>query len=115
MLDIDTIGEYVTEIEKEKEAEAEKKKQKKWCLCAPMHLYYTIINFSREINTSQIEKEQRNDSRRDCETFLFVLFTATTVWNVYTKTTRRVFREKLAVWIYSYRGRSQSGVTCFQQ
>jgi len=29
MLDIDTIGEYVTEIEKEKEAEAEKKKQKK--------------------------------------------------------------------------------------
>ena len=30
MLDADTIGEYVTEIEKEKEAEAEKKKQKKW-------------------------------------------------------------------------------------
>lgn len=30
MLDSDTIGEYVTEIEKEKEAEAEKKKQKKW-------------------------------------------------------------------------------------
>jgi len=29
MLDTDTIGEYVTEIEKEKEAEAEKKKQKK--------------------------------------------------------------------------------------
>ncbi|KAL2724368.1 proteasome subunit alpha type-7-1 [Vespula squamosa] len=29
MLDSDTIGEYVTEIEKEKEAEAEKKKQKK--------------------------------------------------------------------------------------
>ena len=29
MLDLDTIGEYVTEIEKEKEAEAEKKKQKK--------------------------------------------------------------------------------------
>ena len=29
MLDADTIGEYVTEIEKEKEAEAEKKKQKK--------------------------------------------------------------------------------------
>lgn len=29
MLDIDTIGEYVAEIEKEKEAEAEKKKQKK--------------------------------------------------------------------------------------
>lgn len=30
MLDTDTIGEYVTEIEKEKEVEAEKKKQKKW-------------------------------------------------------------------------------------
>jgi 20S proteasome subunit alpha 4 len=29
MLDSDTIGEYVTEIEKEKEIEAEKKKQKK--------------------------------------------------------------------------------------
>lgn len=29
MLDTDTIGEYVTEIEKEKDAEAEKKKQKK--------------------------------------------------------------------------------------
>lgn len=29
MLDVETIGEYVTEIEKEKEAEAEKKKQKK--------------------------------------------------------------------------------------
>lgn len=29
MLDVDTIGEYVIEIEKEKEAEAEKKKQKK--------------------------------------------------------------------------------------
>ena len=29
MLDADTIGEYVAEIEKEKEAEAEKKKQKK--------------------------------------------------------------------------------------
>lgn len=29
MLDSNTIGEYVTEIEKEKEAEAEKKKQKK--------------------------------------------------------------------------------------
>lgn len=29
MLDLDTIGEYVTEIEREKEAEAEKKKQKK--------------------------------------------------------------------------------------
>lgn len=29
MLDSDTIGDYVTEIEKEKEAEAEKKKQKK--------------------------------------------------------------------------------------
>lgn len=32
MLDLDTIGEYVTEIEREKEAEAEKKKQKKWSL-----------------------------------------------------------------------------------
>lgn len=29
MLDSETIGDYVTEIEKEKEAEAEKKKQKK--------------------------------------------------------------------------------------
>ena len=29
MLDADTIGEYVSIIEKEKEAEAEKKKQKK--------------------------------------------------------------------------------------
>ncbi|OAD58363.1 Proteasome subunit alpha type-7-1 [Eufriesea mexicana] len=29
MLDLDTIGQYVTEIEREKEAEAEKKKQKK--------------------------------------------------------------------------------------
>lgn len=29
MLDADTIGDYVTEIEKEKEIEAEKKKQKK--------------------------------------------------------------------------------------
>jgi len=38
MLDIDTIGEYVTEIEKEKEAEAEKKKQKKWCLV----FYYAL-------------------------------------------------------------------------
>lgn len=67
MLDTDTIGKYVTEIEKEKEAEAEKKKQKKWCLF--LHFYYIIINFSREINIPQLGKEQRNETRRNCETF----------------------------------------------
>lgn len=83
MLDTDTIGEYVTEIEKEKEAEAEKKKQKKWCLCA-LNFYY-IINFSHKINMPQLSKEQGNETRRNCETFLFILFTATIVWNAYIK------------------------------
>lgn len=112
MLDTDTIGEYVTEIEKEKEAEAEKKKQKKWCLYAPMHLYY-IINFSREINSSQIGKRQKNKTRRDYETFLFVLFTATTMWNAYRKSLASYW--SLRSLNYYYERRSQSGVvSCFQ-
>ena len=43
MLDTDTIGEYVTEIEKEKEVEAEKKKQKKWSSdIVPLFLMFRI-------------------------------------------------------------------------
>lgn len=113
MLDTDTIGEYVTEIEKEKEAEAEKKKQKKWCLCASIYLYYIIIIIiRREINMSQIEKTQRNETQQSCENFLFILFTATIVWNVYTKPFSSC--EGSRNLNYNYRGKSQSGVACFQ-
>lgn len=82
MLDTDTIGEYVAEIEKEKEAEAEKKKQKKWWAfasrCVSCYCIF-IINFSYQRNKTILRRcyreggKQINEAPWNCE-LIFVCF-----------------------------------------